>query len=117
MKQEDEKTLWRKKANKNSIVSDFIFGAEIILLLLGYPSIYYHLYLLLTEFESRASNYGPRFFFHFNLGRLWEDEGPDLKRNKLGAVTSSTDRENKVSKTLSIWSISKAQHKVKQSVF
>ena len=62
MKQEDEKTLWRRKANKNSIVSDFIFGAEIILLLLGYPSIYYQLYLLLTKSESRALNYGPRFF-------------------------------------------------------
>ena len=63
MKQEDEKTLWRRKANKNSIVSDFIFGAEIILSLLGYPSIHYQLYLLLTKFEGRALNYGPRFFF------------------------------------------------------
>ena len=105
----------KEKANKNSTLSDFIFDAEILILLLGYLSIYSHLYLLLTVFEGRALNYGSR-FFHFNLWRQWEDEGPELKWNKLGAVTSSTDRENKVSKILSIWTISKAHHKVKQSV-
>ena len=68
VKQEDEKTLPRNKANKNSTVSDFIFGAEIILLLLGYPSISSNLYLLLTEFEGRTLSYRPR-FFPFNLWR------------------------------------------------
>ena len=67
MKQKDEKTLWKKKTNKqkenkNSTLSDFIFGAEIIILLLGYLSNYSHLYLLLTELEGRALNYGSRFF-------------------------------------------------------
>ena len=68
----------KKKANKNGTLSDFIFGAEIIILLLGYLSIYSHLYLLLTEFEGRALNYGSR-FFHFHLSRQLEDEGPELK--------------------------------------
>ena len=67
----------KKKASKNSTLSDFIFGAEIIILLLAYLSIYTHLYLLLIEFVGRALNYRSR-FFHFNLWRQWEDEGPGL---------------------------------------
>ena len=49
VKQEDEKTLWRKKAKKNSSVADFIFGAKVDFLLLGDPSTSSYLYLLLTE--------------------------------------------------------------------
>ena len=68
----------QKKNKQKCTLSDFIFGAKIIILLLGYLSIYSHLYLLLTEFEGRALNYGSR-FFHLNLSRQLEDEGPELK--------------------------------------
>ena len=63
VKQEDEETLWRNKANKNSTVLDFIFGAEIILLLMGYPSSSSNLHLLLTEFQGPTLSYQPSFFF------------------------------------------------------
>ena len=50
VKQEDEKTLWRKKAKKNSIVADFIFDAKFFFLLLGDLSTSSYLYIFLTEF-------------------------------------------------------------------
>ena len=53
-----------------------------------YNSVYPCIYLLLTEFEVRIVSYGPRAI--------------NRREKKRGSVTYSTDREDKVSKILSM---------------
>ena len=67
------------------ITSHHIISYHIISHIISYHIISYQ-YLLLTEFEGRTVNYGPRFSLRFMA-----------KREKQGSIIYSTDRENEVS--------------------
>ena len=63
------------------------------------------IYLLLTEFESRSVNNGPRFSPSISIWPKGKVRGPYVEWEKQGPVIYSTDRENEVSKifTLSLY--------------